>query len=1044
MAESLQSTKQVEITFTLPGGGRTVLICQGGETLECVRTRLLQEESTARLLKAPIYSYVLKASGDDDYLIEPEKPLFLFPYVATCMRFAIPITLNLVDKSRIEIDAPKPELPPGLKKGKSFVEKSLHAQIARLIGTSTAWTVNSPEANAFRDTMERLRRREISAHKRVPPAWAVSSQYEKERTWPKQVMTTFHFHNTDRMKKTLQIDPEMTVTQVMDYLLTKLSKTDDDIKGPGSKYIFKPVGYYEFLFGDDRLINYDYIRSQLKKRQSVELVLRVRAEVETEVFDLEDDDEEDVSVMDPTFQFSDIAIARLNWDQWSCIPIWDVDRMFRVRILGVEQLRLDREDDEHFSKKFQESKMNPEGSQIRVSAELCHGGRTIALPMKSHLMDGENNLRFNEWLEFKISTRDLPRECRICFTVWAVSHPLDTATPKDSRVPLGWVNCQLVDGRGHLRSGAMSFKLWSLEAANPIGTCVENIGAIKPSILSVEFDSFALPVVFPNCELPEEYIEGHSEASEAEPSPEELKELQFIITRDMLYELSPTQQALLWAHPTYCKQFPAALPKFMLSVPWNNRFCVAKAHRLLSEWAPVATYDALELLDANYADLRVRDYAVQQLQALDDNELMDFCLQLCQVLKYEPYHDTSLVRMLVARGLRSPTRVGHKLFWTLKAEMHAPYIAERYGLILEAYLRGCGTHRQELMLQNDVQSKLVGVAMAIKQVPDKMRLELLRRKIQELQLPPRFSIPLDPRWQARGILHDRCKYMDSAKKPLWLLFENADPLSKPLFVIFKAGDDLRQDVLTLQIIRLMDKIWQNEGLDLQLRPYACVSTGDDIGMLEVVLDSDTASHISQAEGGGVGAAFEEKHFAIWLRKQNPTEEAYMRAVDTFTVSLAGYCVATYVLGIGDRHNDNIMLSKFGHLFHIDFGHFLGNFKKFLGFDRETAPFVLTPDFAYVMGGKGSENFEFFTKTCVKAYLLLRKHAHLFISLFAMMLSTGMPELQRADDIKWLQTAFATDKTEEEASAAMRKLVNDSLDNLRTRFNFFVHNIAHRT
>lgn len=80
---------------------------------------------------------------------------------------------------------------------------------------------------------------------------------------------------------------------------------------------------------------------------------------------------------------------------------------------------------------------------------------------------------------------------------------------------------------------------------------------------------------------------------------------------------------------------------------------------------------------------------------------------------------------------------------------------------------------------------------------------------------------------------------------MWLLFENADELAKPMFVIFKAGDDLRQDVLTLQVIRLMDKIWQSEGLDLQLRPYACVSTGDDIGMLEVVLDAETTSQISQ-------------------------------------------------------------------------------------------------------------------------------------------------------------------------------------------------------
>jgi hypothetical protein len=49
-----------------------------------------------------------------------------------------------------------------------------------------------------------------------------------------------------------------------------------------------------------------------------------------------------------------------------------------------------------------------------------------------------------------------------------------------------------------------------------------------------------------------------------------------------------------------------------------------------------------------------------------------------------------------------------------------------------------------------------------------------------------------------------------------------------------------------------------------------------------------------------------------------------------------------------------MITKQGKLVHIDFGHFLGNFKKKLGIKRERAPFVFTPAFAEILGGEGKD------------------------------------------------------------------------------------------
>jgi len=60
---------------------------------------------------------------------------------------------------------------------------------------------------------------------------------------------------------------------------------------------------------------------------------------------------------------------------------------------------------------------------------------------------------------------------------------------------------------------------------------------------------------------------------------------------------------------------------------------------------------------------------VEWIDVLPDEELLDYLLQLVQVLKYEPYHDSALARFLIRRSLWS-SRVGHALFWYLKSEMH--------------------------------------------------------------------------------------------------------------------------------------------------------------------------------------------------------------------------------------------------------------------------------------------------------------------------------------------------------------------------------------
>ena len=139
----------------------------------------------------------------------------------------------------------------------------------------------------------------------------------------------------------------------------------------------------------------------------------------------------------------------------------------------------------------------------------------------------------------------------------------------------------------------------------------------------------------------------------------------------------------------------------------------------------------------------------------------------------------------------------------------------------------------------------------------------------------------------------------------------------------------------------MDKIWLESGYDFRMKPYKVISTQDQVGMIEVVTNSRTTEKIHLEQG--LMGAFQSRIIWNYLKKKNTEPESFEIATDNFLRSCAGYCVATYILGIGDRHSGNIMLTDTGHLFHIDFGHFLGNFKKKFGFNRERTKFVLTPE-----------------------------------------------------------------------------------------------------
>uniref|UniRef100_A0A3Q3K414 Uncharacterized protein n=1 Tax=Monopterus albus TaxID=43700 RepID=A0A3Q3K414_MONAL len=739
--------------------------------------------------------------------------------------------------------------------------------------------------------------------------------------------------------------------------------------------VLKVSGREEFLTGDHTLSDFLWVRQCLKNIQGLHLsVVPVSQLIEETVKFV------DWPLVDGfSGQFSshnDLRLEGKDLDDIFMISLWDCDRKLRVKLLGFDIPTL--------PSKCPQS--------VYVEASILYGNKVLSSVSSSPKAFADEVL-WNEWLDFDVLLRDLPRGVKLGFTINASGgdSPVSPDLQKGKGKVLYFVNLLLIDHRSVLSQGSYTLYMWSyldLEEGAFTYQADKLSSATNPDIadsmaISFLLDRYSFPVVLPNSSSLSERSDNSSSLH--------LKTHQSLSTHTVSLKSSSqdtsTNRAGLKRFRKESLRYTSSLPHYLRSVNWMDHRVVEDVHWLLGNWNPedLDLTVALELLSMDFPDETVRRLAVQRLESLSNDDVLKYLLQLVQTLKVEPYHDSFLARYLIQRALRSK-RIGHFFFWYVRSEVAGcPYFRQRMAVILEAYLLGCG---QAMLNSFTQQVQAVEALQDVKLISGPL-------KISHINEP--LCMPL--------IQLDKCKVMASKKKPLWLEFSPMpSPTSTtPVGIIFKQGDDLRQDMLIIQTLVLMDSIWQEKSLDLNLVPYGCISTGRNIGMIEIVRNSTTIATVQRNHGGTNGAFINDALFK-WLKSMCPLQEIHYKTVEMFVKSCAGYCVATYVLGIGDRHNDNIMITDQG-------------IKHFLGVSKERVPFVLTPDFLYVMGrvkGRNSLNFQRFRNICTQAYLSLRTHSRLLVTLFSLMLPTGIPELSAAEDMRYLREALQEEQGEAEA------------------------------
>uniref|UniRef100_A0A4W6DWN3 Serine/threonine-protein kinase ATR n=1 Tax=Lates calcarifer TaxID=8187 RepID=A0A4W6DWN3_LATCA len=290
----------------------------------------------------------------------------------------------------------------------------------------------------------------------------------------------------------------------------------------------------------------------------------------------------------------------------------------------------------------------------------------------------------------------------------------------------------------------------------------------------------------------------------------------------------------------------------------------------------------------------------------------------------------------------------------------------------------------------------------------------LKRLVEE----PTFSqilIPLQSHdafpghWAYLDGFEDIVEILASLQKPKKISLKGSDGRSYTMMC--KPKDDLRKDCRLMEFNYLLPFCFMNTiGIcclrkdaesrrrELHIRTYAVIPLNEECGIIEWVNNTAGLRHILTKlyKERGVylsgkelrklilpkTAPFEEKlrihkdvlcarHppvFHEWFLRTFPDPTSWYSSRSAYCRSTAVMSMVGYVLGLGDRHGENILFDSFtGECVHVDFNCL---FNKGETFDvPEVVPFRLTQNMVHAMGPMGTEGL--FRQACEVTLRLMR-------------------------------------------------------------------------
>ncbi|CAF2620802.1 unnamed protein product [Rotaria sp. Silwood2] len=514
-------------------------------------------------------------------------------------------------------------------------------------------------------------------------------------------------------------------------------------------------------------------------------------------------------------------------------------------------------------------------------------------------------------------------------------------------------------------------------------------------------------------------------------------------------------QRLVKSYPLQVRHIPEALSIFTLTSD-NDRQC--ETTHILT-WASINPVAALSYFASARLNQVANSYTIQfasrMLYTTKSEALILYIPQLVQAVRYD---EMGFVRRLILALSKKSNLLAHQLIWNIRTntyknedtpdnEMQAKLepIARQIEIDFTYDARN---FYERVFTFSD---RLTKVSDTIKSYPKgNSRKEACLQELRSIgsEVPPGVYLPSNPEATVISLIPESGAPMQSAAKaPYRATFrvqtvgiEQVEHCADPDYelmqdfsnqysqmAIFKVGDDVRQDILALQLMRLFQNIFEQEGLELYLYTYRVIATSPGCGVIECVPNSRSREDIGRNTEVGL---FE--YFRHVYGKEDSIK--FQKARRNFVMSMAAYSIALFMLQIKDRHNGNIMIDDEGHIIHIDFGFM---FESSPGGNMRFEPDIkLTAEMILIMGDLTAPAFQWFKELCIKGYLALRPYRHHFVTLVALMLDTGLPCF-RGHTLEQLNARLKPDSSEAEAARYMHEVINRCAHSLRTRLYDYI-------